>query len=158
MNKIDTVLSYVSQYICKEDEKEFRHMILSHMYGVAQFGAMIALKRGMDPQLLTIAGLLHDIHTLDTCDSTNHAKVGAAEAKVILDELGITTYKETGIICDAIYNHSKKDKLHGEYAEALKDADVLQHCLYNTANLPMQKDEERFKKLLDEFGLKNPHA
>lgn len=157
MNNIDTVISYVSQYIYKEDEKEFRHMILSHITGVAQFAAMVALKRGLNPQILTIAGLLHDIHTLDTCDSTQHAKKGAAEARVILDELSVTTPQETDIICDAIFNHSKKDAVHSEYAEALKDADVLQHCLYNTNYLPSQKDEKRFKKLLQEFNLNNPH-
>lgn len=157
MNKIDVVISYVSQYIYKESEKEFRHMILSHMYGVAQFAAMVALKRKLDPQLLTIAGLLHDIHTLDSCDTTKHAKKGAVEARIILDELGVTTSRETDIICDAIYNHSKKDKVHGVYAEALKDADVLQHSLYNTSYQPLEKDKERFIKLLKEFGLDNPH-
>lgn len=157
MNNIDTVVSYVSQYIYKEDEMEFRHMILSHMTGVAQFAAMVALKRGLDPQILTIAGLLHDIHTLDTCNSAQHAKIGASEARIILDELGVTTPQQTDIICDAIYHHSKKGTVHSEYAEALKDADVLQHCLYNTNNLPMKKDAKRFAKLLQEFNLNNPH-
>jgi putative nucleotidyltransferase with HDIG domain len=158
MNKIDTVISYISQYIHREDEKEFRYMVLAHMTGVAQFAAMLALKRGLNPQLMTVAGLLHDIYTLETCDMESHAKKGAVEARIILDELGVTTHPETDIICDAIFNHSKKDKIHGEYAEALKDADVLQHCLFNASYLPSAKDEERFYKLIDELGLENPHG
>jgi len=155
MNRIDRIIRYLQNYIY-EDNLEMRSMYLMHIFGVAQFASMIALKRGLNPEIATISALLHDIHTLDTLDPEKHAKKGALLARSILNEMNITDDKETDIICTAIHNHSSKAKVHGEYDELLKDADVLQHCLYNTQIPPSMKDEERFRKLLAEFSLKDP--
>ncbi len=156
MHRIQKVINYLIQYVDKPDFNTMRHIYLVHMHGVSSFAAMIALKRGLDTEIATIAGLLHDIHTLNTLDSKEHAKKGALLAREVLNELNITTADETDIICKAIHNHSKKKKHHEPYDELLKDADVLHHCLYDTALPPSEKDKERFNQLIEEFNVSYP--
>lgn len=60
---------------------------------------------------------------------------------------------EIAIITTAISKHSEKDKIHDQYDELLKDADVMDHCFYN-ADFPIANSEmERYSNLLNEFGI-----
>jgi len=135
------------------DDMKLRFHIINHMICVSQFCAMIALKRGEDPELATMAGLLHDIYTLTYLDPEKHAKKGAVMAREVLDKLRLTTEEETNVICSAIHNHSKKRKSFSGFDEVLIDADVLQHGLYNTTLPLIEKDRERFYRLIEEFEL-----
>ncbi|MDR2505578.1 MAG: HD domain-containing protein [Oscillospiraceae bacterium] len=137
------------------DAAERKHAFV-HLYGVGRLSAFIAMRRGVDAELAMIAGLLHDIHTYTTGDGADHAHKGAALADVILTELGIVTEAEKETVCAAIYNHSDKDDVSAPFDEALKDADVLQHCLYNAdIQLPQDHPEApRCARLKDEFGLR----
>ena len=66
----------------------------------------------------------------------------------IRDEAG-----EIDVICSAIYHHSSKEITHAPFDEVLKDADVMQHCLYNPLFEVMKHEKERFGKMKEEFGL-----
>ena len=158
MNRIDRLYTYLNKYVFLDDRRELRHIYLMHMQGVAQFAAMIALRRGVNPEIATIAGLLHDIHTLDTLDTIKHAQKGAKEAREILTQIGGYSIEEKDAICDAIKHHSDKKTVHAQLDEVLKDADVMQHCMYNVHMLPSDKDAPRFSRLLNEFGMQNPHG
>lgn len=67
----------------------------------------------------------------------------------------LTTQEGTVLICSAIYNHSDKHTIHDKFDEMLKDADVLQHNLYNTTFTVIEKEALRYTNLLKEFGLNN---
>lgn len=125
-----------------------------HLYGVAQACTPIALKRGQNAELATMAGMLHDIYSY-TNETLNHAHKGAILAKDILSRLQITNDEETNIICNAIYNHSDKGIIQSDFEEILIDADVLQHCLYNPVHEIAEHEKERFEKLKKEFNLFN---
>jgi hypothetical protein len=59
------------------------------------------------------------------------------------------------LICSAIYNHNDKNKIHSNFDEILKDADVMQHWLRNPKE-PLSTfyhDEGRVEKLCKEFAL-----
>ena len=43
--------------------------------------------------------------------------------------------------------------IHSAFDEILKDADVLQHCLYNPLFPMMEHEKCRFQNLLSEFGI-----
>lgn len=132
---------------------EERRCAYLHLYGVAQSCALIALKRGENPELATMAGMLHDIYSYAKMDTKEHAHKGAIFAKEILTSLHITNHDETKIICDAIYNHSEKEVVHSDFDEVLIDADVFQHCLYNPTFEIMAHEKNRYEKLRLEFGL-----
>ena len=100
-----------------------------------------------------MAGMLHDIYSYAKMDTKYHAKKGAELSKEILISLKITNEEETNIICDAIYTHSDKGTVHPNFNEILKDADVLQHCLYNPLFEIMPHEKDRYEKLKIEFGI-----
>lgn len=114
---------------------------------------MIALKRNQDIELATMAGMLHDLHSYKAMNTENHAEHGAVLARQILEDLSLTTSNETDLICSAIRNHSSKATVHSAFDEVLKDADVLQHCLYNPLFPVMEHEKGRFQNLLTEFGI-----
>ena len=125
-NRIETLRDYIVKLLDEEGRKRSR-FIENHLFAVSNFAAMIAMKRGLDPEVATMIGLLHDIYTALTGNSEKHAKLGSVLAREILAKLDITTQEETDAICDAIRHHSKKRSVHGPYCELVKDADVLSH-------------------------------
>jgi len=127
--------------------------VQDHMLVVSNFAAMLAEKRGLDPQIATMIALLHDIHTAFTGDTENHAMHGSHEARKILGKLAIVDDDEMETICHAIAKHSKKRKIHDEYSELIKDADVLSHYYYNTSYPIIEKDSARLEALKVELGI-----
>ena len=79
--------------------------------------------------------------------------MSALEADRILGALACFAPEETARIFEAIAHHSAKDTVHGEMAELVKDADVLQHILYNPARKADRPRSERLERVLRELGL-----
>jgi uncharacterized protein len=102
-----------------------------HLYGVSAICVMLAVKRGLDPEICAVAGMLHDISNYTTGENPEHAALSAIEAKKILNSLPQFPRTVTNRICRAIARHSDKQTVHSNLDELLKDADVLQHYLYN---------------------------
>jgi len=76
-----------------------------------------------------MAGLLHDLWAYKSGSYDDHAHLGADYARKVLGKMEITTSDETDIICDAIWHHDDKANVDSTFAEILKDADVIDHCL-----------------------------
>lgn len=152
-NRIETLRKYIDNILLNMTDTEERRCAYLHLYGVAQSCALIALKRGENVELATMAGMLHDVYSYANMDSQDHARKGATLAANILEELNLTTVEETKIICNAIYVHSNKESVHSEFSELLKDADVLQHCLYNPLFEVNNTRKVRYERLKLEFNL-----
>ena len=123
-----------------------------HLYGVSHFGALLAIRRGLDPELASVCGMLHDIYAVMFGSYDNHAVNGSIEAKKILESTELFFDDEIDIITTAISQHSCKDKKHLPYDEVLKDADVLHHCLYNPSFSVAEHEQSRYTDLLIELG------
>jgi uncharacterized protein len=124
------------------------------MYGVAKFCTLLAIKRNMNIELATTCGMLQDIHYMTGGSSDDHAIKGAEQAKVILETMNLYSDYEINTIINAISRHSNKSTVHEPYDELLKDADVMDHCLYN-ADFPIADREVfRHEHLIKEFDLK----
>ena len=134
----------------------------SHLYSVSMFASMLALKRGLDPDIAAACGMLHDIYQVTDGTGAQHAAKGAKIADKMLKQTGLYSDGEIQTITTAIAFHSKKKKQHGPYDELLKDADVMSHFFYNIDAAiqgrdfirHLNKGNERFESLLLEFGLK----
>lgn len=74
-------------------------------------------------------------------------------AREILEKLQVATSTEIDIICTAIHNHSNKERIDSEYDELLKDADVLQHCIYNPSIPVKNHESKRYNDLLMELDI-----
>ena len=152
-NRIERLRKYIDEILLNMNDTEERRCGYLHLYGVSQACAMIALKRNQDVELATMAGMLHDLHSYKTMNTEGHAEQGSVLAREILEELSLASDNETDLICSAIRNHSSKATTHSAFDEVLKDADVLQHCLYNPLFPVKEHEKYRFQNLLTEFGI-----
>ena len=123
-DKVDQILRQIAEW-------EYQRAGTIHLYGVSAVCVLLAVRRGLDPELCAVAGMLHDIRTYRTGDYQDHAQLGAPEAEKILEELGCFTPEEIALVGCAIARHSDKEACDEAVDELLKDADVLQHFLFN---------------------------
>ncbi|MCL2665305.1 MAG: HD domain-containing protein [Defluviitaleaceae bacterium] len=123
-----------------------------HLYGVSHFCSLLAMRRGLDPEIAAACGMLHDIYQVTAGEIEKHAAKGAGQAEKILADLNLFDELETETIVTAVSRHSKKKSVHGDYDELLKDADVMHHCLYDTSFPVNKKEKVRFNKTLQELG------
>lgn len=153
MNRIEKVREVVDGILLSMTDSEERRCAYVHLYGVAQSAALIAQKRKGNTELSVIAAMLHDIYSYKNMNSADHAHKGAVMAKEILSELKIFSSEEIDLIYSAIYYHSDKNTVNEALDEILKDADVMQHILYNPLFEIKAHELERFNRLKDEFGI-----
>lgn len=155
MDRLEKIRKLVNGVLVKNSNLDERYCGLVHLYGVSSISSLLALKRGLNVELCAVAGMLHDIVTYKTGNSLEHSKLGSIETRKILNEAKCFNEEEINVICKAIYNHSDKHKIDDVYDEVLKDADVLQHYLYNTNFKISEKDKNRLSILLKEAGIKD---
>ena len=153
MNRTERVRQVVDEILWGQPDVMERRAGFIHLYGVSQACALLALVRGLDVELGTIAGMLHDLWTYKTGDPTDHAQPGAELAREVLSQLGCFSEHEIEILCQAVVHHSVKGEVHGAYDELLKDADVLQHYLYNPSLKQQASEEPRIAAVLQELGV-----
>ncbi|MBQ4364277.1 MAG: HD domain-containing protein [Oscillospiraceae bacterium] len=153
MSRIKELQKKVYHVLDKMDDSEKRAKAIAHLHGVSLAAVMIAKKRGLDPELAAMAGLLHDIYAYDSGSYDDHARLGAEYARRILEDMGTITPEETEIIYDAIHNHDSKASVDAPMDEVLKDADVIDHSLNDPTKEVKEHEKERYKKLCEEFGI-----
>ena len=151
-NRLEILRRRVDELIHKFQQEKQRNIIV-HLYGVSHFAALLAVRRGLDPEIASICGMLHDISTVITGSIEAHALKGSHEARKILLSIGLFTDSEIEIISTAISRHSDKNTVHLPYDEVLKDADVLHHCFYNPSYPVADHEVERYNNLLVELGI-----
>ena len=153
MSRLKELRKYVDTELNKMENTDKRTSAIAHLYGVSLAATMIAKKRGQDPELAAMAAMLHDLHAYKTGSYDDHAHKGADLARKILGELKLTNEMETDMICSAIYHHDDKLVTYDPLDEALKDADVIDHCLKDASKAVKEKEQVRFDNLCVEFGI-----
>ena len=153
MNRLEEICKVVDDILNDQSSIEERRCGYIHLYGVSSNCSLLALKRGANVELCAISGMLHDISSYKTGYSIDHAKIGSIEARKILNEINCFSQEEIDIICDSIFSHSNKQDVGNIYDEILKDADVLQHYLYNTNSLINENEKDRLNLLFKELGI-----
>lgn len=154
MNRLEAIRKLVDSILMEQSDFEERRCGYVHLYGVSATCGLLALKRGLNAEICEIAGMLHDISSYKTGCYVDHARLSSIEAREILSETDCFNNEEIDIICSSIFTHSNKQDINNPYNEILKDADVLQHYLYNT-NLPIKENEiDRMNELFKELGIR----
>ena len=152
MNRLQLVRAEIDELLLTQPNVQARRDGYVHLYGVAQNCALLAIKRGLDIELCTIMGLLHDIYTYKFEYVKNHGVLGAAEAENLLKKLDLFSEAEIELVKRAVRNHSNKKTIHDKYSELLKDADILQNTIYRSEIEVKHKD--RLKKVFRNFGIR----
>ena len=153
MKRVSRVIQYVDGIIEKIPSAEKRKQAYVHTYGVSQYCALLAAKRGLDPELAYISGLLHDIYTYFSGSGMYHAYSGAEMARVALRNMNIFSDDEKIIILSAIFHHSQKKQIHDGYDEVLKDADILSLFFNDPEFRVFYRDAQRLENLLKELKI-----
>ena len=153
MGRLKELRKYIDSELNQMEDMDRRTSAVVHLYGVSLAATLIAKRRGLDPELASMAAMLHDIYAYKSGSYDNHAHKGAEMARDILQKLNLTDEAETEIICSAIYHHDDKLVIDEPMDELLKDADVIHHCMNDLSKPIKEKEQERFDKLCAEFGL-----
>ena len=153
MSRLKELRKYVDTELNRIEDPDKRTSAIAHLYGVSLAATMIAKKRGLDPEIASMAAMLHDMHAYKTGSYDDHAHKGAELAKEILEKLKLTDGTETDMICSAIYHHDDKLVVDSPMDELLKDADVIDHCLKDSSKAVKEKEQARFDSLCREFGM-----
>ena len=150
-NRLETLRIEIDRLIFEKQPEKIRFFI-EHLYSVARYCALLALKRDLNPEIAMTSGMLHDIYRVTNNTAENHDVMGAEKATEMLETINLYNDEEIAVITTAISRHGDKSSIHEPYDEILKDADVLSHCFYNL-DLPVSEWEaERYKNLLIELG------
>lgn len=153
MGRLKELRKYVDGELNKMEDADKRNSAIAHLYGVSLAATMIAKKRGLDPEIASMAAMLHDLYAYKTGSYDEHEHKGANLARKILSELELTDNAETEVICSAIYHHGDKLATDSPMDEVLKDADVIHHCMYDLSKAIKEKEQARFVRLCTEFGI-----
>ena len=153
MSRLKELRRYVDAEINMIKDADRRTSAIAHLYGVSLAATMIAKKRGLDPELSSMAAMLHDLFAYKTGSYDDHAHQGAELARQVLDELKLTDAAETDMICSAIYHHDDKLVTDSAMDEVLKDADVIHHVMNDLSKAVKEKEQERYDRLCKEFGM-----
>ena len=153
MSRLKELRKVVDARINRIEDPDRRTGAIAHLYGVSLASTMIACKRGLDSEVLAMAAMLHDLHAYESGSYDDHAHKGADLARDILRQLKLTDEAETDMICSAIYHHDDKLVTDSPMDEALKDADVIHHCMNDLSKTVKEKERARFEKLCAEFGM-----
>ncbi len=125
MSRLKELRKYVDAELNQMEDADKRNSAVAHLYGVSLAATMIAKKRGLDPEIASMAAMLHDLHAYKIGSYDDHAHKGAELAGEILGKLNLTDEAETEMICSAIYHHDDKLVTDSPMDEVLKDADVM---------------------------------
>ena len=153
MSRLKELRKYVESELNMMEDPDKRNSALVHLYGVSLAATMISKKRGLNPEIASMAAMLHDLHAYKTGSYDDHAHKGAELAREILEKLNLTDREETETICSAIYHHDDKLVVDSPMDEVLKDADVIHHCMSDLSKDIKEKEQARFDKLCKEFGM-----
>ncbi len=123
-----------------------------HLASCAKIGQLLAVKRGVNPELAAIACSLHDFGRIVTGRQANHAENGYEPVKRFLTECGGFSAEEIECLALAAKNHSSKQAVGTPLEEIVKDADVLD-CHQYGQSLERPEQRERLQKVLLELGL-----
>lgn len=153
MGRLKELRKYVNNELNKMEDADKRNSAVAHLYGVSLAATMVAKKRRLDPEIASMAAMLHDLHAYKTGSYDDHAHKGAELAREILAELKLTDDAETEMICSAIYHHSEKLETGEPMDEVLKDADVIHHCMNDLSKPVKEEEQARFDRSCVEFGM-----
>lgn len=148
----ESLLEKISAF---EDKNIERDISLSwekiHLASCAAVGRILALKRGVDPEVSAIACSVHDYGRIITGRQQDHATVGYEPLKLFLRECGYFSSDEIKLLATAAQNHSNKKEVGSPLEEIVKDADVFD-CYQYGLSLDREEQRVRLKTILEEIG------
>ena len=135
---LDEIDAYAEQIPQRDASREYEKV---HAIGCGKIGYLLALQRGVDPEMAAAACSVHDYGRIVTGRQEGHAKAGYEPVKEFLAGTGLYSEEEIETIAVAVRNHSSKSEIGTPMEEIVKDADVLDfhQCGYEMPRAEQQK-------------------
>ena len=150
MDRLHFIQQHIDEQIEKLHNPNLKKLAYLHTYGVFQLASLLAIKRNINIEHAKICALLHDIS--ENASRKEHAKRSSIYAQKLLTSSSLFEKDEIQKICDAILTHSDKaTRNDSELGELLKDADLLQHYLFDPANVIEKNAQFRLYYVLEEI-------
>jgi len=118
------------------------------MYSTMQIAKLLALRRGLDPELASLTCAFHDIHTLLTGSTKNHGANAARHIQEIVMEYNQNSRGKLPKI-----TKEEVDIANDPLAELLKDVDSLDSYLHGMIQGKQSGRIPRGNKVLKEFNI-----
>ena len=110
------------------------------MTTTAQIMRLLAVMRGLNPDICAVIGTLHDIATMESGKHENHMVKSLEYIEPLLNEYNTSSHCQNGkysisdeeieLLKEIIPQHGDKDKTSANpYVEAIKDADAIDRYL-----------------------------
>lgn len=127
---------------------------LFHILGSIKGATLLANKRGLDPEIVTVAMILHDLGRIPTGVFDGHDMAGVPLVRGLLERSGSFTKEEIDLIARLTQTHRQKDEVGDPYEECIRDADVLDIYLSGISGWKrrMEPHRQRLVKLSKELG------
>ena len=142
LNMIQDLL--IAELLNKKDIKRDQPMewSLKHLCSCSQLAKLLALNRGIDPEIAGIAGAVHDLYIIQTGIFENHGPIGAPIVKAFLEdfnskfglECGVISTSDIDLIVESTEKHTQKAEFNDKpFVELIKDVDALDRFLHGIA-------------------------
>jgi len=118
-----------------------------HLASCARLGYLMAVARGVDPEMAACACAVHDYGRIITGKQEGHAEAGYLPGKEFLKQTGLFNDAEIEELSLAIRNHSKKSEIGTPIEEIVKDADVIDFYQYGFG-FAREEQKARYEKLM----------
>ena len=154
-NRVEIIRKKINDILNGIADENYSHTFYVHLYGVANFAALLAARRGLDGALAYVAGLMHDISLLTSPDDyDNHCGKSSQMATNILTETKLFSEYEINIIANAVLHHTDfEEYTQSLYDEVLKDADIFQPFFNDIPEPAWQPAKPRLEKMLTELNI-----
>ena len=156
-NRVETIRKKINDFLNNITDTSYRSTFYVHLYGVANFAALLAARRGLNTELAYAAGLVHDISLLTSPDDyENHCEKSAQTAKEILMSTKLFSADEINIITNAVFHHTNfEEYTNSLYDEILKDADIIQPFFNDIPEPAFEPAKPRLEKMMIELNIPN---
>ena len=133
---------------------------IMHLYSSSQLAKIVALRRGMNPEIAAIAAALHDLGDVVTQKHESHAEAAEKPVRDFFEryhsrtegKLPEVTVEEGEKIIKAIVKHSEKEVYSDDpLVELLKDVDSFDGYLHGVK--PEGARLERCQRVMNELGI-----
>ncbi|MGF6375706.1 uncharacterized protein M2140_000755 [Clostridiales Family XIII bacterium PM5-7] len=148
--QLNKVITEQEENVIERDESLDWERI--HMASSARTAWLLALERGVEPELAACAAAIHDFGRILTGKQNGHAEAGYEPVKAFLAELDMFNEEEIELMATAVRNHSSKTEVGSPIEEIVKDADVID-CYQYGQPFDRPEKEVRYNQWRAKHGL-----
>ncbi|WP_054028892.1 CHAP domain-containing protein [Bacillus sp. FJAT-28004] len=150
-NRMESIRFFVQELISSMNNEVEKQEASIHLFGVSSLASLLAMRRGQDSELASIAGLLHRFYEYKTGICEFSGLNSAESVRPFIRDLDLFTNEEQNTILRAIFYHEDRSSIQGPFEEILKDAYVLQLYLHKPDIYFDQDGKSRLEYVLKEL-------